>query len=149
MPDLQINFRKAHQDDLDFLLRLRIETMQVHLKNAGFNLSEEDHLQRVLYQFENAKIILLDEQVIGLLKLSYQVDFIEIIQIQIDPSQQGKGIGRQVVECVLKEAKSKNRDVKLSVLKRNPAKGLYEKLGFEVVGETGDSFLLIKKKISI
>ena len=147
MSQLSINYRKAQKEDLDYLLQLRMATMQSYLQHAGFHLSQEEHLQRVLYQFEGAQMILLKEKPIGLLKLSSQAEAIEIIQIQIDPDQQGKGIGRMVVEGVLRKAALEEKMVKLSVLKGNPAIGLYEKLGFSEVGETEDSVLMEVKII--
>ena len=59
------------------------------------------------------------------------------------PNWQGKGIGTEILQKVISE--HSNQTIKLRVFKQNPAKNLYEKLGFEVVGETKSHFLMERK----
>lgn len=51
-----------------------------------------------------------------------------LVYIAVDSSYRGKGFGRQIVERSFKEAKG---NVKLHVEYDNPAKRLYERIGFE------------------
>ncbi len=50
-----------------------------------------------------------------------------LVYIAVDSSQRGKGIGKQIIEEVYKNCKG---DVKLHVEYDNPAKRLYERMGF-------------------
>jgi GNAT superfamily N-acetyltransferase len=50
-----------------------------------------------------------------------------LVYVAVDASQRGKGIGRKVVEKALEEA---DGNVKLHVEYDNPAKRLYERIGF-------------------
>ncbi|WPP53697.1 GNAT family N-acetyltransferase [Catalinimonas niigatensis] len=84
----------------------------------------------------------MDGKPIGLLKLNRQPNNIEIIQIQIDPQYQGKGIGQKVIQFILDQASDKQISVSLSVLKGNKAKRLYESLEFVTIEETEDSFVM-------
>ena len=54
-----------------------------------------------------------------------------------DPAVQGKGIGRQMVECCIEYAKSHGyKAIRLDVVPENiPARRLYEKCGFQYVGD--------------
>ncbi|MNL57243.1 ribosomal-protein-alanine N-acetyltransferase [compost metagenome] len=72
----------------------------------------------------------------------------EIIQIQIDPEFQGKGIGKKMIQSIIDKASSLNLPVELSVLKNNKAKQLYISLGFKIINENEDSFIMKKENES-
>ena len=114
--------------------------MSDYMLNSGLEVNDKEQLNRINYNFDDAKIIYFDEEKIGLLKISEQETEIEIVQIQLDPSFQGKGIGRLILESIIKNAKNKNKTLFLSVLKANPAKKLYDSLGFKTINTTNDSF---------
>jgi len=139
-PDLR--YKQADETDIDFLLNLRMKTMNPHYETSGLSTDRETTMQRVLYQFEKASIILLDNQPIGLLKVDRTFTNIEVLQLQIDPSQQGKGIGKKILEDILEEASLAGKTVSLSVLKTNKAQHLYKSLGFRTVDEDQYSYFM-------
>lgn len=127
------------QGDLDWLLNLRKETMTEHLLNSGMSIEDDELKKRILYNFEDTKIIIQNDNQTGMIKVKEDKEFFELIQIQISPKYQGKGIGKCVIEDLIKEAQQKSLPIYLSVLKTNPAKSLYEALGFEVYDEDDKS----------
>ena len=137
-----LSYRKALVSDLSYLLWLRKQTMDEHLMESGMSLSDEVHLLRINYLFDQAQVIVLEGQDIGLLKVDEQGSNIEIVQIQIDPKFQGKGIGRQVVSNVIDKSKVLKKNVSLSVLKENKARELYQRIGFKITGEDNHSFIM-------
>lgn len=137
-----LTFKKATEEDIEFLLWLRKETMVEHYLRAGKEVNEESLLSRIYHHFEHAKIILLNDQKIGLLKVAEQDNEIEIFQIQIAPNYQNKGLGREIIKSILEEASSKKIPVKLSVLKVNKAQTLYKNLGFEIYDENEFSYFM-------
>lgn len=139
---MNLQYRKASESDLDFLLDLRMKTMTEHYASSGLLTTEESALQRVLYQFEKANIISLDNKPIGLLKLNKESDKTEVLQIQIDPKMQGKGIGKLILKDIVEEAKTAQKRVILSVLKTNKAQNLYSSLGFKIVEENEHSYIM-------
>ncbi len=139
-PDL--HYKQADENDIDFLLNLRMKTMNPHYETSGLSTDRETTLQRVLYQFEKANIILLDNQPIGLLKVNRTFTNIEVLQLQIDPSQQGKGLGKRILSDILEEASLAGKTVSLSVLKTNKAQHLYQSLGFRIVDEDQYSYFM-------
>ena len=56
------------------------------------------------------------------------------------PEHQGRGIGERALQTVLQAAQADALPVTLKVLKGNPAKRLYERLGFETVDEDERQF---------
>ncbi|RQO38265.1 N-acetyltransferase [Chryseobacterium sp. KBW03] len=144
--NLDLHYKKADDTDIDFLLDLRIKTMNPHYKTSGLSTDRETTMQRVLYQFEKANIIFLDNQPIGLLKLDRTFTNIEVLQLQIDPSQQGKGLGKKILSDILEEASLAGKTVSLSVLKTNKAQHLYTSLGFRIVDEDEYSYFMETEK---
>jgi ribosomal protein S18 acetylase RimI-like enzyme len=136
MPAPRICLRPATNDDVPFLLRLRQQTMDTHLFVSGLVPSVEEHLQRVLYRLDCAQIVQLAGEAVGLLKVSRDDGDWCLIQIQLRPESQGQGLGRQLIQSVIDEARKAGASLRLGVLKANPAFRLYQRLGFTVVGES-------------
>lgn len=139
---MQHDRRPAADADIPFLLALRRETMDVWLDAGGASMSDETHLARLMYCFECADVLLQDGEPIGLLKVRRAPGVWEIVQMQIGNRYQGRGIGRLVLEELLAAADVAHVEVRLGVLKPNPARGLYERLGFVVVGEDADEYFM-------
>lgn len=139
---MHLQYRKASESDLDFLLDLRMKTMIEHYANSSLPTDRESTLQRVLYQFEKANIILFNNEPIGLLKIDRSKDKIEVLQLQVDPSQQGKGLGKMILKEIIEEALSSQKSVVLSVLKTNKAQNLYSSLGFVTIDENEHSYIM-------
>ncbi len=142
MKKLGISLIKAKEADKDFLLDLRKQTMVGHLEKAGIYLSNQEHIARIQKSFEGSYLISTSRDKVGLLKYVADHNRIEILQLQIAPKFQGKGIGKQVLHMMILKAKSVNKILFLKVLKENPAKYLYERIGFKIVGEDDYEFYM-------
>jgi ribosomal protein S18 acetylase RimI-like enzyme len=138
-----INLRTASKDDEPFLLQLRKLTMTEHLERVAIPVDDEAHYLRIRSNFEDAQIICEGSQSIGLIKLSRMPNEWHVHQIQVMPSHQGRGIGKIILTAVLKEAERVDVPVTLSVLHGNPARRLYEELGFQFVAELPKSTKLV------
>ena len=73
---------------------------------------------------------------IGMISLEDRTDDVFLRAIEIFPTHQGQGIGARIIQEIIDDAASKQKPVSLSVLKVNPAKSLYKRLGFSVIEET-------------
>lgn len=140
--NLKLKYRKAKKEDIDFLINLRMKTMNEHLLSSNLPVTKELTLERVLHQFEKSSIIVLNDEPIGLLKIDRNENNIEVMQIQIDPNQQGKGIGKSILEDIIQEAIVSQKPVSLSVLKTNKAQKLYTSLGFKIIDEDEHSYMM-------
>ncbi len=138
-----IEWRTATPADMPFLLSLRKLTMTEHLQRAAMPTDDDAHYQRIASHFEDARILYDGEVRIGLLKLSRTGHAWHLHQIQILPRHQGNGIGKAVLSRVLDEARRAGATVSLSVLHGNPARHLYERLGFECAMETSRNAELV------
>jgi ribosomal protein S18 acetylase RimI-like enzyme len=136
----ELTRRLATEQDVPFLLALRHQSMDQHLTASGASTSEAEHLSRLMYRFDCAEVLLRNGVPAGLLKVARDPPEWKIIQIQFMPELQGKGLGALLLNQVISEAKAANVALVLTVLKANPAKGLYERLGFVVDVEGEDEF---------
>jgi ribosomal protein S18 acetylase RimI-like enzyme len=131
----EITLRPATEDDVPFLLALRHETMDAHLVASGIAPALEEHLRRVLYRLDCAQIVQMAGQAVGLMKVSRDGRDWILIQIQLTQASRGQGVGRQLIQSVIDEARKAGASLSLGVLKANPAVRLYQRLGFTVVEE--------------
>lgn len=132
---MQLSLRAATDADLPFLLALRQESMGPHLARAGLHGTDEDFMARVMHRFDCAEIILADGKPVGLLKLQREPGTWHLHQLQLAGNVRGQGLGHRLLEQILAEADRASVPVTLSVLKANPARRLYERLGFVAIGE--------------
>ncbi|GAB6260701.1 GNAT family N-acetyltransferase [Photobacterium sp. CCB-ST2H9] len=143
--DHQIGLRKAGEQDMPFLLLLRELTMTRYLEKAGEPTDQASFLSRIQYQFDAAQIIEVNGQDAGLFKAFHQPEQRQwyLSQIQIHPQFQNLSIGKKLIGDLITRAFANHESVALSVLKGNPAKRLYEKLGFRCISESETEFNMV------
>jgi predicted N-acetyltransferase YhbS len=98
-----------------------------------------------LVHFDEAKIILIGGVAAGLLKVFDEAPDVHLSQIQLLPEFQGRGIGSQLVEEVIRKAHARQKAVTLHVFKSNRALALYRRLGFIESSEDQHSFRMIRR----
>lgn len=130
---MSIALLKASTQDKDYLFELRLLTMVDHLAIAGIWLSVEEHWLRVNKHFDAYHLIVHDAIRVGAVKYSEADGTLNIMQLQIHPDFQGCGIGKNVLNLLIKRTVAST--ISLTVLKANPVKRLYERMGFRVIGE--------------
>ena len=140
---MQLARRKATSADIPFLLELRRSTMSQYLEASGMSTSDAEHMKRIELEFESAQILELGGQPVGLLKTVRRESDWDLLQIQLDPMLQGKGVGATLIRELLAEARQLGATVHLSVLKSNPALRLYQRLGFILAGENEHSYRMV------
>jgi len=78
----------------------------------------------------------------GMPSLKVRPSELYLDEIQIAPPQQRQGVGTAIIGDLLARARADGAPLALQVLKVNPARRLYERLGFVVTGETGTHYLM-------
>jgi ribosomal protein S18 acetylase RimI-like enzyme len=145
MNNPEVTLRPATPTDEPFLLDLRKSTMDEHLERAGESTDENAHWERLRYRFNDAYIVCCGSEKLGLFKFSRDPDEWCIVQIQILPSHQGRGIAARLISDFLQQADNAHVPVTLSVLKGNRAIDLYQRLGFRIINAT-DSSLKMRRE---
>ena len=78
---------------------------------------------------------------------NYQENGVRIIDIALLPKWQKQGIGKSILEDILQKAKEIDRPVTIHVESFNPAKHLYERLGFKKISETNGVYHLMEWRV--
>ena len=147
---MEYSFRDCMLDDFDFLFELKKQNFKWYVdKIWGWKDDEQkERLKQDLQEhLAHKRIILTDNNKIGVYAVhtTEDGDFF-INEISILREYQNKGIGRKILEEQLKENRQKGIRTILQVFKDNPAKSLYEKLGFKVYGETETHYQMENEK---
>ncbi len=126
--------RNAQDGDYGFAERLYLATMKPLLSRLGA-LDEPELIANFKRQYEpgDARIVVVDGVDAGWLQISETEREICLYQIHIGPAYRSRGIGTELMQDLLTRAR--DRPVSLYVVRNNPAKAFYERLGFKVVGE--------------
>lgn len=137
---MEYTFRDCTLDDFDFLFDLKKQNFKWYVdKIWGWRDDEQkERLKNDLKDhLSHKKIILIDRCPAGVYAshITENGDFF-INEISLLNEYQGKGIGRNILEKQLEENRKNNIRTILQVFKDNPAKRLYERLGFKIYGET-------------
>jgi ribosomal protein S18 acetylase RimI-like enzyme len=131
----ELSFRPATPADVPALLALRRATMAKHLQRAGAPRDETALLARVNYRLEDALLVYEGDDLVGLFKVCRDGAEWKLVQVQVAPHRQGEGLGGRLVRGLQAQAAQAGRAIVLDVLKGNPARRLYERCDFVVVGE--------------
>ena len=139
--------RAATAADHDFVERLLLTTSKDYVEQTwGWT----DEIQQLVAEdFErwfnppaSGQIVEVDGQAIGYVKVADHEDGVLLDMVLIDPSYQGRGLGTALIEPIVKEAHARGHAVVLQVLKVNPSKRLYERLGFVVSSELPNHYVM-------
>jgi len=118
-------------------------------EKAAF-LQQQFQAQHTYYQqmYPDARflVILWNEQPAGRLYLHYRKEEIRIVDIALLPDFRNRGFGQQILGSVLAEAAGLGLSVSIHVERMNPALQLYERLGFQVISEENQVYLLLRWK---
>lgn len=137
--------RDATRADADVCWRLHEATLRRHVEDTWGRWDEPGQRMRFATWFEPAllRIVEAGAAPIGFLKVDATGTPVRLLSVAIDPRHQRRGIGGTLVLDVAREAGA--RPVWLRVLKVNPARGLYRRLGFEVIEETSTHFEMLRR----
>lgn len=132
------SLRKATDKDLDLTYKIKKNALQEYLEMLwGWNEQAQVEFHQEHFQKEHFQIIEQQEEAIGYLELENREDHIFLSNIMILKNFQEKGIGKIILEDLMKH----NSEIRLEVLKVNKrAVQFYQNLGFEIEHEGEDSY---------
>jgi ribosomal protein S18 acetylase RimI-like enzyme len=142
-----MTLRPCNAHDTEFLFRVYASSREREMSavidwDSGQKeafLRDQFRLQHHHYQthYPNARYDVIERngEAVGRFYVERMRNEIRIMDIALLPEHRGQGIGRALLEEVLEEATRVGKFVSLHVEDDNPAKRLYERMGFVVAGE--------------
>ncbi len=142
---MKITTRQVTEADYDFLSALRIEAMKGYIEEVyGWDEEFQQDYFRKSFKPEHKRIIQCGGIDMGMYYVVEEDDSYVIKRIEIFREYQNRGIGTKILRDLLKRAKQQKKAVRLRVFKINPAQRLYQRLGFQITGETETHYQMQK-----
>ncbi len=138
---MQYTIRQATATDIDLLDFIHTENMKGYVER---NYPWNPQLFRDSFIPHDYQVIEINNQIIGFMKVVSLETEIYLGEIQIAKDFQQQGIGTSLIQSVIQKAQAKNKKLWLKVLKGNPAKQLYQRLGFTKLEESSTHTIMIK-----
>lgn len=104
----------------------------------------QHHAYQAGYRNREYSVILVDDQPAGRLYLDHRDLEIRIVDITLLPAFQRKGLGEYILRGILDNAANAGKKVTIHVERMNPALHLYERLGFRMVDDSNQVYLLME-----
>lgn len=145
MKKAKYKLRQQQLEDFDFLYNLNKATMMSHVIKTWGNWDEEFQIKYFKEKFEKglSQVILVENERVGTLVILEDEDRITIDLMLLLPEFQGRGIGSEILDNLINEAKNKNKSLMLTVLKsNNQARRLYERKGFKITDENNERYFM-------
>ncbi len=155
---MNYNIRKLRENEQDILAEFLYEAIYVPEgeKAPSKNIIEQPELQVYISDWgkndDYCLVAEVDDKIVGAVWARIMNDYGHIddktpsFAISLYKEFRGMGIGTDLMQHMLDILKeNKYEKASLSVQKANYAYKMYLKLGFEVIAETSEEFLMIKK----
>jgi ribosomal protein S18 acetylase RimI-like enzyme len=145
---VRVTLRPLNEADGSFALSVYASTRAHELAPVPWD--EEQKAAFVAMQFEaqsahyaqhydglTSDVVLVDGEPAGRLLVARWREEIRIVDIALLPAFRGRGAGSELLAELIDEATEMGKRLSIHVERDNRALGLYERLGFRPVGETG------------
>ena len=136
-----ISLRAVQPGDQDFLFKLYSCIRQPEISVWGWNAQQQEAFLRMQFMAQQRwyestyagaehQIVVCAGQPAGRLLIFRTPEAAVLVDIALLPEHRNRGIGGELIRAMLKECDEKRTCAKLQVLRTNPARRLYERLGF-------------------
>ena len=146
--------RPAASADREFLFRVYASTRDLELAVTGWpenvksaflqsQFDAQDRHYRAIYPGASFDVIVVDGHDSGRLYVHRTATALHVIDIALLAEFRGRGIGSMIMRTLLEESAERRIPVSIHVEHTNPARRLYERLGFRRVEDQGVYILMV------
>lgn len=133
---MSVQWRASRPDDRDFFFEIRREAFRVYAEQTFGPWDDEQQRADADRDFAALPIEILE---LDTARIGYQIvlrhaDHWFLDEIALIAGLRNRGLGGQLVDRLMRAAHAAGLPLRLSVLDVNPARRLYERLGFRVTG---------------
>lgn len=143
---MEIRLRPITEADYDFLRRLHNAALKRYVEETwGWDEEWQARDFREKFDPNAGNVINVDGVDAGLWWVAERDDEIVLVSIRLLPEFQRRGIGTRLIRGLTENS---DRPVRLKVLKVNPARRLYERLGFSISRDLDTHYEMTTKRPS-
>ena len=126
-------FRPGTSQDYEFFRCLHRDTLKEYVAQIwGWDEAVQEKFVRERFDPHKFQVIQSEGKDIGVMQLEVRPDEWFLAKILLVPRCQRQGWGSQILRDLIAKADHQEVPITLTVLKPNPARNLYERLGFVV-----------------
>ena len=143
----RVALRPAGPDDESFLFRVYASGREEELAVTGWDEAQKLAFLEMQYRAQSASyraslgawydVIVVDGDDAGRVLVDRNESEVSVADIGLLPEYRNQGIGGALIRGILDEAAGARLPVRLHVEQFNPAFRLYQRLGFQPIGEHG------------
>ena len=139
-----LRLRCVTAEDAEFAFAALKETMREYAVATWGTWCEEESRRETVEQVNSGRteIIELNGSSAGIRLVERAKTHIQLVQLHMAKEFQRRGLGAELLKRLFVEAKESHLPIRLRVLAVNPAKALYERLGFVVVERTPERYFM-------
>jgi GNAT superfamily N-acetyltransferase len=139
-----LSFRRAQRDDMNWVYETFRTTMKGYIeKTWGWDELFQQHGFAENLPSSSFTIASLNGEDVGAYSLLEKQTHLRLEMLLILPERQNQGIGSRILRSIQTQASLKKKPLHLSVLKINPARNFYLRMGFQTDGEDAWSYRLL------
>ncbi len=137
--------RPAVAEDIELCWRIQWTSLGAYIAEVyGTSLREQRAFFDEHFRLLDHQIIQVGGEDAGYLFTELRGDHLYLGNLALLEPFRNRGIGAEVVRHVIQETHARGLPVRLQVLRSNPARNFYVRLGFEQVGETSTHFRMLR-----
>jgi len=134
--EVRYSLRPAAMRDYGFIYRLRRDTLACYLDEIALRPEERGPFY-ARFDVTRHRVISVGDTPAGAVSVVDRAEGLHLANLHLLPAYQGHGLGTAVVREIQQQAASAGRRLTTQVLKVNPARTFYERLGFRIDGDLG------------
>jgi ribosomal protein S18 acetylase RimI-like enzyme len=141
---LAFDLRPAAKSDLDFCWPIYRDAMKPLTEAVSqWNEPVQQKIVRQAVADTGTSILRQEEADVGWLQVEETRHVVQLKQIFLLPAVRNRGLGTSFLSWMKERADRKRKDLTLDVMSNNPARRLYERLGFKTVA-TADNKITMR-----
>jgi GNAT superfamily N-acetyltransferase len=145
--------RPAADDEAELVFAIYASTREEELAQVVWGQADKEAFLRMQFAAQDSyyrqtfpeasyDLIVAGSEILGRLYVNAGPEAVLVIDLALLPQHRGRGIGTMLLERVLSEAGAAGKPVRIHVERFNPARRLYERLGFRVIEDQGVYLLM-------
>jgi ribosomal protein S18 acetylase RimI-like enzyme len=146
--DAVLSLRPIQPEDDEFLCRVYASTRAEELAVVDWSEAQKAEFLRMQFAAQHRyyqenytasrfDVVLVDGEPAGRLYVARWPEEMRIIDVALLPAFRGRGIGSVLLVRLCEEAAGKRLPLRIHVEKGNPARSLYDRMGFRVIADRG------------
>ena len=153
--DPELALRPAGDDDYELFRRVYASTRAEELAPVPWSDAQKHEFLAQQFAAQSAHyaehyadasfgVILVDGEPAGRLIVARRDVAILIVDIALLPEYRSRGVGTRLLRSLIEESEGSGRKLTIHVEMNNPARTLYDRLGFRPAGEHGVYVLMVR-----